>query len=369
MTSYNLLHFSYAPFWHALSSDCVQLVWFSCLLQPSASIAMAQPAKIQVKSPRMSAPREPGDASMNVRRMGFDFDRVFRARPVILAPMEDVSDAVFRRLCRDARRASSASPSSSTSRGCSAAAATRGARSTLAPDDRPTAIQIYGSDPERLAEAARDRRGAPSRRSSTSTAAAGCRRSPAAARAPAGCAIPRRWSRWRSWSSRASRCPVTVKTRIGWGPESHMPIVDLARRLEDAGVARAHDPLPHGADGPQRRGRLELGARARARSCSIPVIVNGDVRTADDAERALARDRLRGRDDRPRARSSTRGSSARRARCSIAAASSPRADARASASRCAASTSLANVADARRASRRALHAPASIRATSSRWRI
>ena len=31
--------------------------------------------------------------------------------------------------------------------------------------------------------------------------------------------------------------PVTVKTRIGLGPESHMPIVDLARRLEDAGVA------------------------------------------------------------------------------------------------------------------------------------
>ena len=31
--------------------------------------------------------------------------------------------------------------------------------------------------------------------------------------------------------------PVTVKTRIGWGPESHMPIVDLARRLEDVGVS------------------------------------------------------------------------------------------------------------------------------------
>ena len=31
--------------------------------------------------------------------------------------------------------------------------------------------------------------------------------------------------------------PITVKTRIGLGPESDMPIVDLARRLEDAGVA------------------------------------------------------------------------------------------------------------------------------------
>jgi tRNA-dihydrouridine synthase B len=32
--------------------------------------------------------------------------------------------------------------------------------------------------------------------------------------------------------------PVTVKTRIGWGPESPMPIVGLARRLENVGSPR-----------------------------------------------------------------------------------------------------------------------------------
>ena len=61
--------------------------------------------------------------------------------------------------------------------------------------------------------------------------------------------------------------PVTVKTRIGYGPESHMPIVDLARRLEDAGVAALTIHCRTAAHGPRRRRRLEVGGDARARSC------------------------------------------------------------------------------------------------------
>ena len=66
-----------------------------------------------------------------------------------------------------------------------------------------------------------------------------------------------------------------------------MPIVDLARRLEDAGVAALtiHCRVAQvGHSGP-----ADWSWARRAREVvSIPVIVNGDVKSADDAVRALA---------------------------------------------------------------------------------
>ena len=78
-----------------------------------------------------------------------------------------------------------------------------------------------------------------------------------------------------------------------------MPIVDLARRLEDAGVAALTIHCRTAQMG--HTGAADWSWAERAREVvAIPVIVNGDVRSADDAVRALARDRLRGRDGRPR---------------------------------------------------------------------
>ena len=82
------------------------------------------------------------------------FSALFAARPVLLAPMEDVSDAIFRRICR--RLGADACFTEfvnveSLLKGC-----TRSERKLrLDEDDRPTAIQIYGADPARLVEAAR----------------------------------------------------------------------------------------------------------------------------------------------------------------------------------------------------------------------
>jgi tRNA-dihydrouridine synthase len=80
--------------------------------------------------------------------------------------------------------------------------------------------------------------------------------------------------------------PVTVKTRIGLGPESHMPIVDLARRLEDAGVAALTIHCRTAEMGHSGAADWTWAARARE-VVSIPVVVNGDVKCAADAERAL----------------------------------------------------------------------------------
>src|SRR3984885_1759997 len=80
--------------------------------------------------------------------------------------------------------------------------------------------------------------------------------------------------------------PVTVKTRIGLGPESHMPIVDLARRLEDAGVAAITIHCRTAQMGHSGAADWSWAARARE-GVRIPVIVKGDIRTAADAKRAL----------------------------------------------------------------------------------
>lgn len=206
------------------------------------------------------------------------------SRPVLLAPMEDVSDVVFRRLCRALGAELCYTEFVNVEgllRGCR-----RARRKMVLPaDDTPTAIQIYGSDPERLAEAARVAEAA----------------EPAFIDINCGCWVPKiagrgagaGWLRDPAAMVAMTRMvvesvslPVTVKTRVGWGPESEMPIVDLARRLEDAGVAALTIHCRTAQMG--HNGAADWSWAARAREVvKIPVIVNGDIRSAEDAERAL----------------------------------------------------------------------------------
>ena len=209
---------------------------------------------------------------------------LLKRRPVILAPMEDVTDAVFRRLCRDLGAELCVTEFVNVEgllRGCKNARR----KLTLGPDDQPTAIQIYGANPERLAEAAE----------------VAAEAAPAFLDVNCGCWVPKIAGRGAGagWLRDPSamiamakmvvdRCqiPVTVKTRIGLGPESHMPIVDLARRLEDVGVQALTIHCRTAAMG--HTGNADWTWAARAQEVvSIPVIVNGDVRSAEDAERAL----------------------------------------------------------------------------------
>lgn len=204
---------------------------------------------------------------------------------MIVAPMEDVSDAVFRRLCRSRGADLCVTEFVNVEgllRGC------RNARRKMAlggPDDHPTAIQIYGSDPERLAEAA------------TLAEEAG----PAFVDINCGCWVPKIARRgagagWlrdpaamvdmvRMVVERVS-LPVTVKTRIGLGPESHMPIVDLARRLEDVGVRAITIHCRTVSMG--HSGKADWSWAGKAQEVvDVPVIANGDVNSAWDAQRAL----------------------------------------------------------------------------------
>jgi tRNA-dihydrouridine synthase len=65
-----------------------------------------------------------------------------------------------------------------------------------------------------------------------------------------------------------------------------MPIVDLARRLEDAGIAALTIHCRTARMGHDGRADWSWARRARE-AVSIPVLVNGDIRSASDAVRAL----------------------------------------------------------------------------------
>jgi nifR3 family TIM-barrel protein len=216
--------------------------------------------------------------------MAFDFDATFAARPAILAPMEDVTDAVFRRICRESG-ASLCVTEFALAEGLVTRQPDTLQKLRLAADDTPTAIQIYGGDPQLLAEAAGIAQalnpayidincGCWVPKVTREGAGAGWLREPAAMVAMARMVVER------------VALPVTVKTRIGWGDETDMPIVDLARRLEDVGVraiAVHCRTVQMGHDGPAD---WRWAARVRT-AVKIPVIVNGDIRTANDCQRAL----------------------------------------------------------------------------------
>ena len=213
------------------------------------------------------------------------FDALFANKPVVLAPMEDVTDSVFRKLCRTLGADLCVTEFVNVEgllRGCKTARR----KITLEPGDTPTAIQIYGSDPDRLAEA-------------SEVAAAA---QPVYLDINCGCWVPKiagrgagaGWLRDPDAMVRMAEMvvkrvpiPVTVKTRIGWGPESHMPIVDLAKRLEDVGVRALTVHCRTASMGHSGNADWSWAGRAREK-VTIPVLVNGDVCAGEDAERAIA---------------------------------------------------------------------------------
>ncbi len=212
---------------------------------------------------------------------------LFERPLVVLAPMEDVSDVPFRRLCREL---GAALTMTEFIRAETLLARTKTAvrKLTLAPDDRPTAIQIYGSDADHLMQAAAV---AAAAEPAFLDINCGCW-VPRVARngAGAGAAWLRRPSAMVEMAARVvaavAPLPVTVKTRIGWGDEADMPIVDLSRRLEGAGVAAITVHCRTAKMG--HAGRADWSwAEQVQRAVRIPVVVNGDIRSAEDARRAL----------------------------------------------------------------------------------
>jgi nifR3 family TIM-barrel protein len=151
------------------------------------------------------------------------------------------------------------------------------------PEDRPLAIQIYGSEPDRMAEAARRVVG---HGASIVDINMGCpvRK---VVRGGGGSALMCEATaavRLVEAVVEAAGVPVTVKMRLGWDAENHTA-PGLARAFEGVGVAAV---IIHGRTRDQGfSGHADLGGiRAVVEAVErMPIVGNGDVRTIADADR------------------------------------------------------------------------------------
>ncbi len=196
-------------------------------------------------------------------------------RPVMLAPMEDVTDQSFRLICKEL------GADMTYSEFVSADALIRNIAATtrklhIEPAERPTAIQIYGRETGSMVEAAKMVEaaspdvldinfGCPVKKVAGKGAGAGMLRD-----------IPKMLEITRAVVD-AVKVPVTVKTRLGWDHTQKI-IVTLAEQLQDCGIKAL---TVHGRTRSQMytgEADWEMNARVKENPrLKIPVIGNGDI--------------------------------------------------------------------------------------------
>ena len=207
--------------------------------------------------------------------------------PVLLAPMEDVTDPAFRLMCKQfgadlvyTEFVSSDALIRQVNKSMQ--------KLTICDEERPVAIQIYGRDVDSMTEAARIVEtvnpdiidlnfGCPVKRVAGKGAGAGMLQN-----------VPLMLDIVRSVVN-AVKTPVTVKTRLGWD-ESSKIIVDLAEQLQDCGIKAL---TIHGRTRAQMyTGEADwalIGEVKNNPRMHIPIIGNGDITTPERARECFDR--------------------------------------------------------------------------------
>jgi putative TIM-barrel protein, nifR3 family len=208
-------------------------------------------------------------------------------RPVMLAPMEDVTDPSFRLICKEQGADMVYTEFvSSDALIRNIAATTR--KLFIHEAERPAAIQIYGREVEPMVEAAKIVEaagpeildinfGCPVKKVAGKGAGAGMLRD-----------IPKMLQITKAVVD-AVDIPVTVKTRLGWDHDSRI-IVELAEQLQDCGIQAL---TVHGRTRSQMyTGEADWEMIAAVKEnprLHIPVIGNGDITTPQKAKDAFDR--------------------------------------------------------------------------------
>ena len=207
--------------------------------------------------------------------------------PVLLAPMEDVTDQGFRLMCKEfgadlvyTEFVSSDALIRQVNKSMQ--------KLTISDEERPVAIQIYGRDVDSMTEAARIVEtvkpdiidlnfGCPVKRVAGKGAGAGMLQN-----------VPLMLDIVRSVVN-AVKTPVTVKTRLGWD-ESSKIIVNLAEQLQDCGIKAL---TIHGRTRAQMyTGEADwtlIGEVKNNPRMHIPIIGNGDITTPERAKECFDR--------------------------------------------------------------------------------
>ncbi len=202
--------------------------------------------------------------------------------PLYLAPMAGVSESPFRRLCRSFG-ADVVVTEFLSAEGIRRENAATIAKLRFGADERPIGVQIFGADPAAMGDAAAlvtdvfapefidINFGCPVKKVVKRNGGSGCLKDLGLVESVV-----------RAVSAR-THLPVTVKIRSGWSDETRDPVT-IARRCQDAGarVVALH---------PRTRAQMYTGAAqwqeiaAVVDALEIPVLGNGDIKTADDVVR------------------------------------------------------------------------------------
>jgi tRNA-dihydrouridine synthase B len=206
----------------------------------------------------------------------------FEDFPLLLAPMEDVSDPPFRQVCKQ-NGADMMYTEFISSEGLIRSARKSMMKLDIFEYERPIGVQLFGSDVETMAECTR-----------ISTAVKpdlidinyGCPVKKVACRG-AGAALLQDiplMTKMTQAVVEATHLPVTVKTRLGWD-EATKNIVEVAERLQDVGIKAL---TIHGRTRAQLyKGEADWSLIAKVKEnprIHIPIFGNGDI---DSPEKAL----------------------------------------------------------------------------------
>lgn len=204
--------------------------------------------------------------------------------PLYLAPMAGVSESPFRRLCH-AHGADVVVTEFLSAEGIRRENAATVSKLRFATDERPIGVQIFGAEPGAMADAAAlvtdvfgpdfvdINFGCPVKKVVRRNGGSGCLKDMGLVENIIRAVV------------KATPLPVTVKTRSGWSEDTRDP-VGIALRIQDAGArvlalhARTRTQMYSGQASWDEIGRVR-------EALDIPVLGNGDIKTANDAKRML----------------------------------------------------------------------------------